>query len=319
MRRPAAQLLRPGLSRAAIAAVEAPLPFKLTRDLVSLYLTTNGPAAKRGATLDDLSFFPGYQLLSLEDAASAYRSMRKAPQWKRGWFPFFANGAGDYYAVSCDTRSRGVIGFLRGEPDQPVEYTSVPAMFATLAACFTRGAFFVKKGVFSIDDEKHRRIAIELNPGVVSWAEEEAEEAEVARQAVADKMALAASRLCQKKQRPLDALALFEKVVEVPDQQQFVYVNALFAIILAVEKKHRVAPARIQRMLDVCLAQKDLHGDGYLNAAFCFMALGEKEKALTSLEKARRKGVKLKLQLAEPAFAPLSSEKRFIALVKSSR
>lgn len=319
LRRPAARLLQPGLSRAAIAAVETTLPFKLTKELGELYATANGTRAKRGATLDELSFFPGYHLLSLEVAARQYRTMRQARQWKNGWFPFFASGAGDYYVVSCAPPSRGVIGFLHGEPDQLVEYASVTTMFATLAKCFEKGAFFVKRRAFTIDDEKHRRIAMELNPGLERWAKEEAEAAEAARDAEAARMAVRASNLVLKKQKVLEAFDLFEKALAVPDQQGFAYVNALYAVILASEKKLRVEPARIRRMLDVCLAQKNLHGDGHLNAAFCFMLLGEKGSAITSLQKAKKKGVELKKHLAEPALAPLSTDQRFIALAKASK
>jgi len=42
LRRPVARLLQPGLSRAAIAALETTLPFKLTKELVELYETANG-------------------------------------------------------------------------------------------------------------------------------------------------------------------------------------------------------------------------------------------------------------------------------------
>jgi hypothetical protein len=192
-------------------------------------------------------------LLSLEDAVSEYRKMRRASQWKKGWFPFFANGAGDYYVVSCAPAARGVIGFLRGEPDQPVEYASVTAMFATLATCFDEGALYTKKRDFIIDDEKHSHIAIALNPGVALWEQEQAEEAEAGRDAEAAEMAVKGSNLLLKKRNVLEALALLEKALAVPDQQQFAYVNALSAVILASEKGLRVEPERIRRLIDVCL------------------------------------------------------------------
>jgi cell wall assembly regulator SMI1 len=319
LRRPAARLLQPGLTRPQIATIEARLPFKLTRELVSLYRTTNGTPLKKGSTVDQLSFFPGYYLLSLEDAATEYRQKRSAPQWKKGWFPLFANGAGDYYAVPCAPTSPGVIGFLRGEPDQPVEYASVTSMFATLAECFATGAFFVRKGDFGIDDDKHRRVAIKLNPRLALWEAEAAEEAEAARHAEALKVATQASNLLLKKQKPLQALSMFEKVVDVPDHPQWVYVNALSAVILAFEKGP-VEPARIRHMLKVCLAQEGLHPDIHVNAGFCWMALGEKDKCIASLQMAKRKGAEnMKVHLAEPVFAPLATDRRFMALVKSGR
>jgi tetratricopeptide (TPR) repeat protein len=318
LRRPAARLLQPGKSDAAIAEVAALLPFKLTKELVELFRTTNGTDAKQGSTLDDLSFFPGYYLLSLEDAVSEYRKVKRERQWKKGWFPFFANGAGDYYVVSCEPATQGVIGFLRGEPDQPVEYASVTAMFATLAKCFEEGAFYTKKREFEIDDDKHRHIAMSLNPGVALWEQEAAEEAEAARDAEAAAMAVEASKFVLKKRNALEALALFEKALAVPDQQGFAYVNALCAVTLAAEQGLKVEPERIRRLLDVCLAQKDLHGDGHFNAALCFMILGEPDRAIASLKQAKRKGLKLKAHLADPLLVPLTTDKRFMALVKAS-
>lgn len=72
----------------------------------------------------------------------------------------FSDGAGDCYVVTCDPSDRtGVIGFINDEPEQEVEYVSLGTMFETLAECFAQDAFFVRRRIFEVDDEKHRRIA----------------------------------------------------------------------------------------------------------------------------------------------------------------
>ena len=145
LRLPSARLLQPGLSRKAIAKVEETLPFKLTPELVTLYRVANGTRVNGRPRLDEVELFPGYSLLSLEDAVRERKRRAGSSQWKKSWFPVFANNAGDYYVVSCGAGPRRVVGFLRGEPEQLVEYASLRAMFATIAECFAKGAFFVKK------------------------------------------------------------------------------------------------------------------------------------------------------------------------------
>jgi hypothetical protein len=98
---------------------------------------------------------------------TAYGQRERSRQWKPGWFPVFADGGGDFYAVVCGGAGVGrVIGFMGGEPEQEVEYASLGAMLATLAECFVRGAFHVKRGTFGIDNDKHRVIAKNHNPGL---------------------------------------------------------------------------------------------------------------------------------------------------------
>jgi cell wall assembly regulator SMI1 len=77
LRRPVMQLLQPGLSREQIEKHEAKLQFKLTPDLVNLYRVRNGTAAREGDIIDDLWFFPGFYLLSLEEAVQTSRQRRR--------------------------------------------------------------------------------------------------------------------------------------------------------------------------------------------------------------------------------------------------
>src|SRR6202011_2909454 len=107
------------------------LPFSLTRELESIYQWRNGTKAVEGDLLEDLYFFPGFYFLSIEEAVQTYYEREGSPQWRKAWFPLFADGAGDFYIVPCAKKKLNasrVIGFLHGEPEQKAEYESVTAM-----------------------------------------------------------------------------------------------------------------------------------------------------------------------------------------------
>jgi cell wall assembly regulator SMI1 len=133
----------------------------------------DGTAAAEGESLNTLTFFPGFYFPSLEEAVQIYHERKDSPQWRGGWFPVFADGAGDFYIVPCESTrkdSAGVIGFIHGEPDQPVEYESLTTMLQTIAACYAQGAFFVDDdGCLEIDDDAHHRIANRFNPEIPEW------------------------------------------------------------------------------------------------------------------------------------------------------
>ena len=139
-------------------------------DLVHLYTLGNGTRSNSGDKLDDIWLFPGYYWLSLEDARLTYATFRDDPRWNPGWFPIFASGGGDFYAVICDGTDSGVVGCLLGEEDQLVEYSSVTAMFSVLAKCFTEGAFFEGPAGYTADYPKMRLIAKKLYPDFAEHA-----------------------------------------------------------------------------------------------------------------------------------------------------
>jgi hypothetical protein len=167
------EVLQPPLVAPEIARLTARFPFVLTRELEVLYQWRNGTDAPPGALLQNLSFFPGFYLLSLEEAAQTYGERDGTEQWRRSWFPLFADGAGDFYVVACalsrlDTSE--VIGFIHGEPVQTVEYESVTSMMQTLERSYAEGAFFVDEdNALDMDDDLHREIAHRFNPTIEEW------------------------------------------------------------------------------------------------------------------------------------------------------
>lgn len=170
--RAAATKLQPGLTPAYIAAEESKLPFALPRELETMYQWRNGTEVNEGDLLGQAYLFPGFYLLSLDEALQTYSELKGSSQWKKHWFPIFANGGGDFYVVPCEQNkvdSAEVIGFIHGEPDQTVEYESVTAMLETLAGCYDNGAFYIDDDELELDDDKHRVVAHRFNPGVEEW------------------------------------------------------------------------------------------------------------------------------------------------------
>jgi cell wall assembly regulator SMI1 len=171
--RPVVGLLQPGLSAAEVAQVEATLPFRLTEELKAIYRWRNGTPVKEGDLLGDLWFFPGFYFPALEHARRSYEERKDAKQWRKGWWPLFENGAGDFYNVPCKKKAADrapVIGFLHGEPEAPVEYLDVTTMIETLADCYAQGVFFITPdGRLEMDDDRHEQIARQHNPGVGAW------------------------------------------------------------------------------------------------------------------------------------------------------
>jgi cell wall assembly regulator SMI1 len=140
------------------------------RDLLELYAWHGGTRVDASTTLDDVHMFPGFYLLALDDALANYVAFRDDARWNRDWFPAFANGGGDFYAVWLKDGAGAVVGFLIDQPEQPVEYESLATMFATLADCYDEGVFFVDdRGYLEMDDARHIDIARRHNPGVALW------------------------------------------------------------------------------------------------------------------------------------------------------
>lgn len=175
LNRPVVRLLDDGLSADQVRTRLDELPFAPTEELAALYQWRNGTRYDENATYDDIYFFPGYYLLSLDDAIEHYRSLVEAGVWDRKWIPVFASGGGDFYAVfDASCKNPGVIDFLRGEPDTPIEFTSLTRMMRTLLECLENGALYNgEEGTFEIDYDAYHTVAYKHAPDVGVYGEEE--------------------------------------------------------------------------------------------------------------------------------------------------
>ncbi len=98
-RRALLQRLRPGTPESLIRDALLSLGLPNNAQVETLFGWRNGTDTQRVITLDDIHLFPGFYLLSIEDASVNYSTFRNDPRWTPGWLPLFSNGGGDFYAV----------------------------------------------------------------------------------------------------------------------------------------------------------------------------------------------------------------------------
>jgi cell wall assembly regulator SMI1 len=163
--------LQPGLDKAQLTAEFAALGLDPPELLVELYAWRNGTAITPSDVLDDIHFFPGFYFPSFEHASADYMAFKDDQRWSESWFPVFANGGGDFYAVDCaHSQTRGaVIGFLLDEPEQLVEHLDLLTMFRAIQQAYEAGVYFTADDYLEADDEAFIEIARRLNPGLMAW------------------------------------------------------------------------------------------------------------------------------------------------------
>ena len=165
--------LNPGISSQQIQELFEKIPLQPTQDLRALYTWRNGSEDSEGITLGELAFFPGFYLMSLEESIQTYLELRARDAWDKSWFPIFASGGGDFYAMNLAPEAQGqILGFYVFEEEGQVEYWSLKSMLATLKACYEQGIIFRnEQGYLDMDYRKHAEVAHEINPDVKIWIE----------------------------------------------------------------------------------------------------------------------------------------------------
>ena len=167
---PVASRRRAGIAPDAVAPALRAAGLDCPPDLAALYGVCDGVDSSEGDLLDDIQVFPGHFWMPLAEALEMHAELEADPDWRRSWLPVFATGAGDFYGVICDERSRdfgGVVGFLRGEDDPLVEFRTLKTMMATIRRSFEGGAFVMSEGYLESDYPKMRAIAAGTQPGFV--------------------------------------------------------------------------------------------------------------------------------------------------------
>ena len=170
---PCVDHLNPGISSQQIQELFEETPLQPNQDLCALYTWRNGSKDCEGITLGELAFFPGFYLMSLEESIQTYLELRETDAWGKSWFPIFASGGGDFYAMNLAPEAQGqILGFYVFEEEGQVEYRSLKSMLATLKACYEQGIIFRnEQGYLDMDYRKHAEIAHEINPDVKIWLE----------------------------------------------------------------------------------------------------------------------------------------------------
>lgn len=170
---PCVDHLNSGLSSQKTQELFEEIPLQPNQDLHALYAWRNGSKDCEGITLGELAFFPGFYLMSLEESIQTYQKLRKTSTWNQSWFPIFASGGGDFYAMNLAPESQGQIhGVYVYEEEPQVEYRSLKSMLTTFKVCYEQGVIFRnEQGYLDMDYRKHAEIAHEINPDVKMWLE----------------------------------------------------------------------------------------------------------------------------------------------------
>lgn len=170
---PCVDHLNSGITSLKIQELFEEIPLQPNQDLHALYAWRNGTKDSEGITLGELAFFPGFYLMSLEESIQTYMELRETDDWDKSWFPIFASGGGDFYAMNLAPEAQGqILGFYVFEEDPQIEYLSLKSMLTTLKACYEQGIIFRnEQGYLDMDYRKHAEIAHEINPDVKMWLE----------------------------------------------------------------------------------------------------------------------------------------------------
>ena len=165
--------LNPGISSQQIQELFEKIPLHPTQDLRTLYTWRNGSKDSEGITLGELAFFPGFYLMSLEESIQTYLELRAREAWDKSWFPIFASGGGDFYAMILAPEAQGqILGFYVYEEEPQVEYQSLESMLQTFKECYKQGIIVQnEQGYLDMDYRKHAEIAHEISPDVQIWLE----------------------------------------------------------------------------------------------------------------------------------------------------
>lgn len=167
------QALRPGLSGDELQELLDSVGLAPNAELEALYGWRDGTSTEDVTAAGDIHLFPGFYLLSLEDAVANYRAFVSDVRWSSGWLPIFANGGGDFYVVNLGSENQGAVRHFRiDESEHPIEFSSIGDMLRTLLQAFERGIFFVDgSGYLEMDDLAFGLLAAELNPHIGWWTE----------------------------------------------------------------------------------------------------------------------------------------------------
>ncbi len=170
---PCVDHLNPGISSQQIQELFEEIPLQPNQDLRTLYTWRNGSKDSEEITLGELAFFPGFYLMSLEESIQTYLELSARDAWDKSWFPIFASGGGDFYAMNLASEAQGhILGLYVYEEEPQVEYQSLQSMLQTFKECYKQGIIVQnEQGYLDMDYRKHAEVAHEINPDVKIWLE----------------------------------------------------------------------------------------------------------------------------------------------------
>jgi hypothetical protein len=175
---PLARWLARGIDRADVGARLADLPLRLADEVYDYFGWRNGLRPARDTEYD---LFPGFAMLSFEEALADYRMLlataaRVAERtgvpatslWSAQWFPLFRDAGGDYHvtlSVRGVAATAPIYMVVREDPESAyLAYDSLTSLIRTVTECFGVGAFQTVDGVLEEDRLRAAAIVRAHNP-----------------------------------------------------------------------------------------------------------------------------------------------------------
>jgi HEAT repeat protein len=173
--------LAAGIDRAEIDARLDGLSLRLADEVYDYFGWRDGLRTTREAdgvrtTRDaDYELFPGFTMLSFEEALADYRLLVDAAArfaqagvpagslWNERWFPLFRDAGGEYHVTLTDARpahTAPVYMVVREDPEAAyLAYDSLTSLIQTVADCFDTGAFRAVEGGI-VEEDRSRAATI---------------------------------------------------------------------------------------------------------------------------------------------------------------
>jgi cell wall assembly regulator SMI1 len=175
---PLARWLARGIDRAEIDARLGDLSLGLADEVYDYFAWRNGLRTTRDA---DYELFPGFAMLSFEEALADYRMLlataaRIAERagvpattlWNERWFPLFRDAGGDYHvtlSVPDGAPTAPIYMVVREDPESAhLTYDNLTSLILTVADCFRTGAFQTVDGILEEDRLRAASIVRARNP-----------------------------------------------------------------------------------------------------------------------------------------------------------
>lgn len=161
--------LRPGLRPEAVAAQLGRRGLQAPPEVVEIFGWHDGVDEPADRVMDDVQLFPGFYMVSLEGCLMNYDVFVRSSRWSPAWFPFLANGGGDFYFLDLSVSPPTVGNFEIYESDVRTEFSTLLSFIETEIVAIDSGIVHVAGGFLEMDDLAFAELAAAREPRLSAW------------------------------------------------------------------------------------------------------------------------------------------------------
>lgn len=151
------------------ATLERAFDSGVPADVAAWFAMCNGVAHHPGQAQDDAALIPGYEPLSIEEAAAMKTDYGDSfPILGHHWIPLLASGGADFYAAVFDAETpHPKVVSVMPEVKPRLAFHSIEQMVRTFTRCYREGVFFFneEEAVLDADDDRWMEIEEEAAQG----------------------------------------------------------------------------------------------------------------------------------------------------------